>query len=124
MRRDMEAIRAILLKIEEEVGPRGFGGQLRIDGFTDDIVDYNLGLLIDSGYVDGSTVILHSNSRIAHLKGLTMAGHDLLDALRNPEIVAEAKRRFPKILDYPLDAIKDVLVSLAAEALKRGVFGA
>lgn len=91
MKRDMDLIRELLLRIESfEIEPGGttpslrpaFDTELQIDGYTPDQVDYHLNHLIDAGLVEGQC----SADHYFILQRLTWAGHDFLDSVRDPEI--------------------------------------
>lgn len=95
MRRDMDLIRALLLKIESmDIVPSGTtpalrasAPELKIPGYTEDQVDYHLEYLIDSKLVEGSCSV----DRFFHICKLTRTGHDLSDSIRDPEIWRKTK---------------------------------
>lgn len=81
----MNLIRALLLRIESGELPPGStlanlrvtDSEVRIDGYTDNAIDYHLEFLIDSGLVDGSCNI----ERLFRINKLTRDGHDLVDSI-------------------------------------------
>lgn len=80
MKRDLEILRAILMD-EEDTGTGKLGQ------WTDEQVLYHRSLLIEAGYLKGTTchtgdtITLHSYSY-----GLSWKGHEFLDATRAPAI--------------------------------------
>ena len=80
MRRDMDIIGSLLQRISDMESIHDVP-DLNIEGRTEVELDYNLALLISSGFVDG-TVQGVPGSMSVTLDGLTWAGHDLLDEIR------------------------------------------
>ena len=81
MKRNKELLRAILLEVEESPG---FDGRKRqffsfeIQGYTPAEVHFHVHMLIRSKYLEAEE---HEDGFIGH--GLTLAGHDYLDTLRD-----------------------------------------
>ncbi len=74
MKRNIELVRLLLLKVEGEQPPD-------LDAFTDEQVRYHFALLSDAGLVRAS-----SNGYLSGPKSLTWKGHDFLDLSRNPTV--------------------------------------
>ena len=75
MQRDMHLIKQIL-KYVERYGPgaKGWLEDPEIPGYTDDQIEYHIGLCKQAGYL-----AMH---KVGRLKGLTWEGHNALDRLR------------------------------------------
>ena len=101
MKRDMDYIRELLLKIEESE-----------DFLTKDNcmicnkkmpeVEYHLSLLKDAGYIDGIFVDADNHLHEAVIKGLTWDGQDYLDTMRDDQVWIKAKKWSKIHLGAPL----------------------
>ncbi|PQZ91913.1 MULTISPECIES: DUF2513 domain-containing protein [Pseudomonas] len=89
MRRDMDLMRLVVLKVEEDhQGPNhlveyeDFNHQMVIEGFTPDQVEYHLKLAMQSRLFD-----MPGNAGWLYIfQGLTPAGHDFADSVRDEKI--------------------------------------
>lgn len=116
MKRDMDLVRALLLRIESwDIPPGGAMSNLfatdpevQIDGYADNAVDYHLELLIDSGLVDGSCNI----ERRFRIHKLTPAGHDLVESIRDPVIWSETKEGVKKAGGFTVELLRDLAKGL------------
>ena len=88
MRRDMDLIQALILRLEElpiETGDARTieAGSTELVGMvgSKETIDYHLNLLRDAGFLNCPTSD-QPNFGISY-KGLTWAGHDLADSVRN-----------------------------------------
>ncbi len=94
MQRDMELVRALLLKLEA-LDQDSFGiycydySELAVDGYSLDQVTYHLDLLLEAGLIDqgGSGAL----SEFV-FKRLTWAGHDFVDAVRDEEVWQKTRK--------------------------------
>lgn len=95
MRRDMDLIRELVLKLEALPVPaggvchvHGADKALSVDGHTPDEIEYHLSLIEQSGLLN------ISDARPTYgvvFRGLTPAGHDFADAVRDPMIWKKTK---------------------------------
>ena len=91
MKRDMDLIRLLLLQQESGEDPP------ELEEYPTDLVVYNLALMIDAGFVDGTIIADHEGCPAgASIIRLTWAGHDFLDSTRDPTIWTNAKERVLK----------------------------
>jgi len=121
MKRDMDLIREMLLKLEGEpldgnlyqVDPV----QLGIRDRSPEELSYHLLLLIDGGLVDGE----RDQSGGFVLQKLTWRGHEFLDDIRSPEIWRKTKDGAGKVgrasLDFMWEIAKAYGKHLAKEKL-------
>ena len=86
MIRDMDLIRLLLRKVEENSALNGrttwsdyTPEDLDITEYSIDEIRYHLDLLIKSGYLDGD---IDSGYELPNIRSLTMAGHDFTDGTR------------------------------------------
>jgi hypothetical protein len=83
MKRDMELIRQIALRIEQ--GEDGWAPtKLDIPGYTETQVGYHALLMVEGGLVVGSDITSFGGSPSALVQRLTWTGHEFLDAAREP----------------------------------------
>ena len=117
MRRDMDLVRKILLRVEsdaEGLDPIG----LSIEGYSEEQVGYHCYILGQSGLVDViDTTSMRSTSPSAAIRSLTWAGHDFLDAAREPSRWQQAKDVVEKLGGGSFAIWTSVLTSLVAKNL-------
>ena len=91
MKRDMELIRAILLKVETEgTSPIGWIEDFGIDGYEDEMVSYHVWMLHQAGLIealDGSTMEGFSYDP----RCLTWSGAEFLESIRDAEVWRKTK---------------------------------
>jgi hypothetical protein len=90
MKRDFDLIRMILKETE------GMDPDEQISGFTyegidDRITQAHVVLLLEAGLLDGTLVDYVSESKGAIITGLTWAGHDFLDSIKDDSLWKKAK---------------------------------
>jgi hypothetical protein len=95
MKRDLDLIRNILLKLEGIETPREWLDPDKFEGYGDEIVSYHFEILSEAGLIkaENNTTIgvpIKFNSRAMRL---TWAGHDFLDAMRDDT-------RWKKVKDF------------------------
>src|SRR4051812_16606209 len=90
MKRDMDLVRKILLKLEEDTDT-GMVINFTIDGYEPDLVSYHVYLLSDAGLLHAKNV-----SDLTYFEWapsfLTWAGHEFLDASREEGRWQKAKK--------------------------------
>ncbi|WP_205230457.1 DUF2513 domain-containing protein [Azospira oryzae] len=112
MTRDMDLIRALLLKLEALPSEMGSiyifyqdDDETKIPGYTYDQVWYHYKLLLEAGLVDqGGSGALNG----IMFRSLTWAGHDFVDSVRDPEIWAKAKKGASAAGGLSLDLLQDL----------------
>ena len=134
MKRDLELVRQILLRIE---GPReqaslGLSGgrsveglpNLEFEGPPEEEVDYHLDLLIKAGLINGTGSRTLGGGFMVNIRGLTWAGHDFLDAVRDEQVWGAMDK---KVRDSGLDmrsltfdVVKSICVSFIEDRLGLG----
>jgi hypothetical protein len=121
MQRDMDLIRALILKLEAlPMRPGGTAHitaadkEVAVSGKTVDEIDYHLSQIEKSGYIDtgGVTPMVGIGFRC-----LTKAGHDFADSVRDDAIWHEAKEGAKKAGGFSIE----LLVSLAKGLLKKKI---
>ena len=90
MKRDMNLIRELLLRLEESKAEL-YVSTLRVDGYSDEEIGYNAYLLIDGRLAEGkkSTKINQAADVLPvaqTLTNLTWDGHDFLNSIKNDTV--------------------------------------
>jgi hypothetical protein len=120
MKRDMDLIRTLLLKLE--VLPVPVGAivhitpdikEISVDSKTPDEIEFHLELLCDAGFIDQGG---GEGPMVGILfRKLTWAGDDFLDSVRDPVIWHETKEGAKKAGGFTVD----LLVALAKGLIKK-----
>ena len=116
MKRDMDLVREILLRIEDAPGfaPK----DIEVDGHSEASVAYHIYLLIDAGFVEGiDTTRMGSGGPTGLARRMTWEGHEFLDAAREPERWGVVKKMIGKIGGATLPVWATLLENLRLEAL-------
>lgn len=110
MRRDMDLIRKLVLKIEElTTGPNDLfiakPSELGLAGYTDAEIQYHFDLMVEGGLIDTGGAIPFNNIRF---RRLTVAGHDFVDSVRDDAIWAKTKSGALAAGGWSLDLLADL----------------
>ena len=121
MQRDMDLIRKILLYIESKEDDHPII-EAPFDGYDEITFLEHYHLLYEAGLIRGETICSTSTpDRIVKIIpfGLTWAGHDFTDSIKNDGIWNKAKDAVSsKLSGLPFDVLKAVLIGLCKEAVK------
>ncbi len=118
MKRNMDLVRAILFKLEEN--PHGFNNKpIEIEGYSREEIGYHSALMHNAGLIQGIDMShLQSGSPDYLPHCLTWQGHEFLDACRHESIWVKAKEKIRTIgEDVPLDVFKAVLIDIMTKQL-------
>ncbi len=121
LKRDMDLIRGLLLKLEAL--PLGLGEvvtlapdapEIAVPGYDDAQIDYHLTLIREVGFIDdaGARPMLGTGFR-----ALTWAGHDFLDSVRDPAIWGATKEGARKAGGFSVE----LLAALAKGLIKKKI---
>ncbi len=112
MRRNMDLIRALILKLEDlDIEPGSLvmvladeiESQFPVDDFTSAEILYHYHLIVEKGWADGGKYGL-SHSGI-HFRKLTSDGHDFADSVRDPQVWKATKEGALKAGGFSLDLL-------------------
>lgn len=118
MQRNMDLVRAILMRIENNPSGRT-PKNLGIEGFPPGQVGYHAHLMLQESLIEGVDVThSQSESREAIPTGLTWKGHEFLDLARDQERWNRAKAIIAKIGSAPISVWEKVLTDLALKRLE------
>ncbi len=119
MKRDMDLVRKILFKLEEN--PHGFNNKpMEIEGYTREEIGYHAALMHAAGLIEGIKFThLQSESPDYLPRCLTWTGHDFLDACRDEGRWTKAKEIFGQLDGVTFDVVKEVLIRLMMQSVTR-----
>ena len=125
MKRDMELVRLILLKIEEEYRSTAIYN-LKITGYDKEAIAYHCKILKDAGLISDYGAQYASNRLLSFGVGsLTWAGNDFLDKIRDnsqwnriKETIAQ--KSLPLIIET-IKTISTAFVTAAAEGVANSI---
>lgn len=119
MKRDMDLIRELLLRIEAV--PAGAiaawemsGPELRVDGKALNEVRGHMDMLIDAGFVDQAAGYDYGYV----VRGLTWQGHDFLDSVRDPEIWERTKKAAAGAGGFTVELLRDLAIGFLKTKIK------
>lgn len=111
MKRNMDLLRLILLKLEaiDENEKQGIwhltGNDLPIEGFSWEQVRYHYDLSVEAGLVDqGGRGVMNG----IMFRRLTWAGHDFVDAVRDDDIWRKTRQGASAAGGFSVDLLKDL----------------
>lgn len=111
MKRDMDLLRELLLKLESFpkdpgaiYGFEGHEPELAVDGASQDQIVYHLELLRGAGFIDSPGKPMHG----VMFRRLTWSGHDFLDSVRDPKVWAKTKQGVGAAGGFTVDLLKDL----------------
>jgi len=113
MKRDMDLIKEILQKLEDQ---ETFGGDLGAKSFQShppEYVSYHIAIMKDAGLIEAKETKKGSNRKFV-ARRLTWQGHDFLDAAKNETIWNKAKEIVKeKGGIFSIEILKKILAKLA-----------
>ena len=119
MKLDYEAIRHILMRIEENEKDKTTISDLKSSDFDDRVINYHLKLLLDVGYIETKEIkCIGAKSSEFIVKRMTMQGHQYLDSIRDDNVWKKTKEVISKTTSsVTLDIIKSVAVKVIGNLL-------
>jgi hypothetical protein len=123
MKRDMDLIRELLLRIETQHIPVGSmlllgfdRPPLMADGENIDEIAYAMRMIEDAEFLD----LTPTQPAIGVcLRGLTWGGHEFLDSIRNPQIWNETKEVASKAGGFTVSLLADLAKGLIKTQIKK-----
>ena len=121
MKRDMDLIRKILLRIEASNNALDMNDILDL-GESEQQIAYHLELLLDAGLINAIDACTKTGDNYMDLS-LTWDGHEFLEAARDPSRWEQARLVAGKAGMMTFDILKEILAKTGAEAVKILMFG-
>lgn len=119
MKRDMDVVRHILMRIEELTPGSVQEAQLLTDEWDADTISYHAALMIEAGLLEGTPIeTFGSHYARVIITGITWEGHDFLEAIRDESVWNKTKSKVVETAGtVSLEVLKAVAVSVARSML-------
>lgn len=118
VKRDMDLIRDILLKVEEDPSMNGFTFKTYdtkdFEGHSEPEIIYHINLLFEVGFIDGA----RSLNPLPAISRLTWQGHEFIAATKDPRIWASVKERLKGLPDVGISVIFEIAKAEIKKHLK------
>jgi uncharacterized protein DUF2513 len=120
MIRDMDLVREILLRVEIQQDPSSDDLlKQRVNDADRATVSEHLRLLIDEAKLITGMAVSDMDGEEAWIDlKLTWAGHDFLDAVRDPKVWARTKRGAEHVKGFTFDLLKDLAKGLLKKQIE------
>lgn len=123
MVRDMDLIRDLLLRLESLPGSASGlhslapgEGDLALEGYSAAAIRYHCDLLIEAGMIK---LLGPMGCSVKYpFDRLTWAGHDFLDAVREPVVWAKTKQGAEAVGGFSIDLLKDLAKGFLRKQIK------
>jgi hypothetical protein len=119
----MDLIRELLFRLEEINLPPGVTRRITVYDEPFALSDHSnatvfghLNLLCDADFIDGE---MNASNAELGFQGLTWAGHDFLDSVRDPEIWRKTKDGVKAAGGFTVDLLGDIAKGLIKTQLKK-----
>jgi len=117
MKRDIDLIRKILIKIEDSK-ECPIKGKIEIEEYKEDVIIFHIILLEEAGLVEADFTKIGDGTKIAEVSRLTWEGYEFLNSTRNIKIWNKAKSLvLKKTNGLTFTILKELLITLAREAV-------
>lgn len=115
MKRDMELVRQILLKVEQAESDPNEWIDLSFDQWTCEVVSYHSKILNDAGLIEAQDLSTLAGSDWRPMS-LTWSGHEFLDAARDETVWNKAMTSLKeKSMTVPFEVLKAVVMQKCRE---------
>jgi hypothetical protein len=125
MKRDMNLIRELLLKIEALDIPRSVttalsphNPALAVDGFTADDIGHHLRMLVSARFIETPNDKPFAGDGSVIFRQISWEGHDFLDSVRDPKIWGETKKGAEAAGGFTVDLLKDLAKGLVKKQIE------
>jgi hypothetical protein len=120
MKRDMEVVRQILLFVESnQARPDQQIRSVQVDEVSDDTVTYHVRLLMEAGYLNGAPHVPPGRGAGPYwITGIAWQGHEMLDAVRDPEVWKQTKGALQKIGGTTVGFMIDIAKAYGKHVIK------
>lgn len=114
MKRDMDLIRDLMLRVEA-------GDRTHPPGVDEAVVLYHKNLLLEARLASGNAIRGNDRIQVVALSGLTWEGHELLDNIRSDSVWSKAKEKVAESLpSASMDVLKATAAAMVAKMLGVG----
>lgn len=117
MKRDLDTIRYVLLRLEEIDRDCITPDALVDDDHSEDEVKFHLRLLADVNYIKAHVAENISGYYTVVVYRITMQGYDYLDSVRDPNIWGKIKEKLQKLHGGAVSVALDIVKSIGTELI-------
>lgn len=118
MKRDLDLVRLILLRLEAAAVGEKLTSPMSFDGYDDAFVEEHVRLMSDAGLIDARIHALFGGRSLFAIDRVTWNGYDYLDAVRPESIWLQVKRTArDKSISLTFEIAKALAVQLAKTAV-------
>jgi hypothetical protein len=119
-KRDMDLVRSILLRIEENDAPE-FVQMPSFEGIDEEIVAYHIRMMKEADLLDAVDASTMSGEDYIHIS-ITWRGHEFLETVRDPAIWQKTKAGAAKLGSFSLSIIGEIAkAAIVAKAQSLGL---
>lgn len=125
VRRDMDLVRTILLRVEDAHEPLDLADLVEKDASEEDeqVVAHHVSLLVEqAGFMKGIDVSSHDGDNWIDLS-LTWAGHEFLDNVRDPDVWRQTKVGAKKAGGFSLQILAKIAEAVVMDRVNKLVAG-
>ncbi len=122
MKRDLDLIRTLLLRLEDTEVPAGHlirlgPNELQIDGYSGEEIAYHIQLMKSAGFVRelGTKPLRYG----LNYSGLSWEGHEFLDSVRDDAIWRNTRTAVNAVGGFTFDLVKDMAGAFLKAEFKR-----
>ena len=120
MKRDMDLVRALLLKVEEEGSPT-LRQVPEMEGVERDVVLYHVALLVEAGLLTALDASTFDGPDFMEI-GMNWRSHEFLETIRDPEVWQTTKAGAAKVGSWSLGVIGELAkAAVVAKAQSLGL---
>ncbi|QGN00032.1 DUF2513 domain-containing protein [Methylocystis parvus] len=114
MKRDMDLIRELLLKLEGANVPPGvtavispYDARLAVNGFDGEEIGHHLRMLVSAGFIETGNQPFAADGALI-FRQIAWEGRDFLDSVRDPEVWGKTKKGALAAGGFTFDLLKDL----------------
>ncbi len=115
MKRDMDLVREILLKLEAHPA-QIFGAEMEIDGYSKEEINFHLMLMNEAGLINADDSSAGTEIYFLPL-WITWAGYEFLDDAKNDTRWGRAKSIMQKTVGVSFEVLKEILKTLITQEI-------
>ncbi|KTT30194.1 hypothetical protein SB18R_02825 [Pseudomonas oryzihabitans] len=124
MKRDMDLIRSIMLRLEGIDKPikrilvfQDVESEFPIEGYTSEEIVYHYGLIAEKGWVDTAGPMNHYRNFV--FRGITSDGHDFVDSVRDEQVWVMTREGAKKAGAFSLDLLGQLAKGFAKKQIEK-----
>ena len=101
---DVELMREIMLEIEDKISWDGLRSQIKIDGHSEEEINYYLQILLDEGLIKAECIPYIGGGKCFLIKHITLLGNEFIANTKDPS-------KWDKVKNGIMPVVKKVTIS-------------